>query len=218
MSFFKKIFNKSDNEPRKLSTVGDLNVNDIIVLTDSFALPENLRNQQFQVSAVNSYEFENNTQSEWVLKNNQDELLYLTLDIDDEIYLKFSLELDEEAVETLFNLDDFALVFDQDNFEDQARDLLTRQQESEHTNQWTSEQYQQCIFAQVGFFHRKDHRCENLSAYEGKDAGEQFELYQLLDKEQSRGIDVEVWSDGDTDVFLTLYRPVSDIIDMYPGS
>jgi len=217
MSFFKKIFNKSDDETRKLTTVGDLKINDIIVLTDSFALPENLRSQQFQVSAVNSYEFENNTQSEWVLKNNQNDQLYLTLDIDDEVYLKFSLEINEQTVETLFNLDDFAVIFDQESFE-QENTFLERQQECENTTHWTSEQYQQAIFAQVGFFHRKDHRSENLSAYEGKDAGEQFELYQLLDQDQSRGVDVEVWSDGDTDVFLTLYRPVSDIIDMYPGS
>lgn len=212
MSFFKKVFNKSDSEPRKLTSVGDLKIDDIIVLTDSFALPENLRSQQFQVSAVNSYEFENNTQSEWVLKNNQNNLLYLTLDIDDEVYLKFSFEIDEETIETLFNLDDFAVIFDQENA------FLERQKESEQTTHWTSEQYQQCIFAQVGFFHRKDHRSENLSPYEGNDAGEQFELYQLLDQDQSHGVDVEVWSDGDTDVFLTLYRPLSDIIDMYPGS
>ena len=47
---------------------------------------------------------------------------------------------------------------------------------------------------------------------------EQFELYQLLDRDESKGLELEVWSDGDTDVFLTMYRPLSDIVDMYPGS
>jgi len=213
MSFFKKIFNKSDDEQRKLSSASELRINDIIVLSDSFALPENLRAQQFQVTAVNSYEYEHHTQTEWVLKNSQNTQLYLTLDVDDEVYLKFALEIEEEDVETLFNLDDFATIF-----EEQNNAFLERQQDSEKTKQWSSEQYQQCIFAQVGYFHRKDHRSENLSEFEGKDAGEQFELYQLMDVDDSRGIDVEVWSDGDTDVFLTLYRPVSDIVDMYPGS
>jgi len=213
MSFFKKIFSKSDDEQRKLSSASELRINDIIVLSDSFALPENLRAQQFQVTAVNSYEYEHHTQTEWVLKNSQNTQLYLTLDVDDEVYLKFALEIEEEDVETLFNLDDFATIF-----EEQNNAFLERQQDSEKTKQWSSEQYQQCIFAQVGYFHRKDHRSENLSEFEGKDAGEQFELYQLMDGDDSRGIDVEVWSDGDTDVFLTLYRPVSDIVDMYPGS
>ncbi len=213
MSFFKNIFNKSDDKQRKLSSASELLINDIIVLSDSFALPETLRGQQFQVSAVNSYEFENNTQTEWVLKNNTNTQLYLTLDIDDEVYLKFSLEIEEEDVETLFDLDDFSTIFEEDE-----NTFLQRQQDTDKTKQWTSEQYQQCIFAQVGYFHRKDHRSENLSEFEGKEAGEQFELYQLLDSDESHGIDVEVWSDGDTDVFLTLYRPLTDIVDIYPGS
>ncbi|PCI63000.1 MAG: hypothetical protein COB35_02070 [Gammaproteobacteria bacterium] len=218
MSFFKKIFNKSTDEQRKLNSPSDLTINDIIVLSDSFGLPENLRAQQFQVTAVNTYEFETNNQTEWVLKNSQNDQLYLTLDIDDEVYLKFSLEIEEDDVESLFDLDDFSLIFDEESFEGDQPAILTRQQDSETTNQWSSEQYKQGIFAQVGFFHRKDSRNETLSAYEGKDAGEQFELYQLLDSDESRGIDVEVWSDGDTDVFLTLYRPLTDIVDMYPGS
>ena len=54
--------------------------------------------------------------------------------------------------------------------------------------------------------------------YEGNDQGEQFELYALYDADESYGVDVEVWQDGDTDVFLTLFRPTTDIVDMLPGS
>ncbi len=75
-----------------------------------------------------------------------------------------------------------------------------------------------CLCRKVGYFHRKDHRSENLSAYEGKDAGEQFELYALFNEDQSKGLDVEVWQDGETDVFLTIFRPLSDIVEMYPAS
>jgi hypothetical protein len=54
MNFFKNIFKKSAEQPRKLEDVNQLLLNDIIVLTDSFALPNSLRNQQFQVKAINS--------------------------------------------------------------------------------------------------------------------------------------------------------------------
>ena len=70
----------------------------------------------------------------------------------------------------------------------------------------------------MGYFHRKDHRSENISAYEDKDSGEQLELYSLYNEDQSKGIDIEVWQDGDTDVFLTLFRPLTDIVDMYSAS
>lgn len=212
MSFFKKIF-KKDETVRQINKTNDLLKGDIIVLTDSFALPENLRNQQYQVTEVNSYEFENRVDTEWVLTGNDDTELYLTLDIDDRTYLKFSLKIQHEDVESLFDLDEFSTIFDEP-----GEAFLTRKTDSVLSQGWTSDQYQQSIFSTVGYFHRKDHRSENLSEYEGKDSGEQFELYQLLDKEQSRGIELEVWQDGDTDIFLTFYRPTTDIIDMFPGS
>jgi hypothetical protein len=213
MSFFKKIFNKTEQKQRKLTHTSELLVGDIIVLTDSFALPESLRAQQLQVTAINSYEYEHNTQSEWTLQGNDELLIFLSLDVDDSTELKFSLKIEHDDVETLFDLESFSEIFD-----DPGQAFLERKTDNEKTASWSSEQYQQNTFAKVGYFHRKDHRSDNLSAYEGKDAGEQFELYALYNQDQSKGIDLEVWQDGDTEVFLTLFRPLTDIIDMYSAS
>ncbi len=217
MSFFKKAFNKisnkTDQKQRKLTQVNQLLVGDIIVLTDSFALPEILRNQQLQVTAVNSYEYENSTQSEWTLQGSNERLIFLSLEIDDSTELKFSLKIEHEDIEDLFDLESFSEIFD-----DPGQAFLNRKADNDLTTSWSSEQYQQSIFAKVGYFHRKDHRSESLSAYEDKDAGEPFELYSLYNEDQSKGLDIEVWQDGDTDVFLTLFRPLTDIIDMYPAS
>ncbi len=215
MSFFKNVFNKKNNksEQRKLTQVNQLLVGDIIVLTDSFALPEILRGQQLQVTAVNTYEYEQSTQSEWTLQGNNELLLFLSLDIDDTTELKFALKIEPEAVEALFDLDSFSEIFDEP-----GQAFLDRKTDNNLTMGWSSEQYQQNTFAKVGYFHRKDHRIDNISAYEGKDSGEQFELYALYNEDQSKGIDIEVWQDGDTDVFLTLFRPLTDIVDMYSAS
>lgn len=212
MSFLKKIFGEKKQE-RQLTSAKDLTTGDIIVLTDSFALPENLRQQQYQVSAVNSYEYENSVQTEWMLTGENNSELYLSLEEDDRTYLKFSLKIEHHDVETLFDLDGFSLIF-----EEEHAAQLVKQADNTLTRGWSSEQYNQHGFAKVGYFHKKDHRSEQLSAYQGKDAGEQFELYTLYDNDEDRGIDVEVWADGDTDVFLTLFRPLTDIVDMYPGS
>ncbi|MFT5850590.1 MAG: hypothetical protein ACI87J_000538 [Colwellia sp.] len=212
MSFLKRLFKKKEDE-RQVNSAEELKIKDIIVLTDSFALPESLRKQQFQVSAINCYEFENNTQTEWVLQGANNLELYLTIESDDKIYLKFALKIQHQDIESLFDLDEFATVFDEP-----GEAFLERKSDSLLTSGWSSPQYQQQVFAKVGYFHRRDNRSESLSAYEGNEAGEQFELYSLLDEEQSRGIDIEVWQDGDTDLFITLYRPTSDIIDIFPGS
>jgi len=217
MSFLKKTFNKISGKTkqtqRKLTHVDQLLAGDIIVLTDSFALPEVLRGQQFQVTAINSYEYEHATQTEWTLQGTDDLLIFLSLDVDDSIELKFALKIESEDVETLFDLERFSEVFDEP-----GHAFLQRKIDNQLTSSWSSEQYQQSIFAKVGFFHRKDHRSENLSEYEGRDAGEQFELYALYNEDQSKGLDIEVWQDGDTDVFLTLFRPLTDIVDMYSAS
>jgi len=213
MSFFKRIFSKSAKEPRKLTSVNQLLVGDIIVLTDSFALPESLRGQELQVKAVNSYEFEHKVQTEWALLGSNSLEIFLSLDVDDVTELKLSLKIQSDDVETLFDLNSFSEIFDEP-----GQAFLDKKEDNEITAMWSSDQYQQKTFADVGFFHRKDHRSENLSAYEGKDSGEQFELYSLYNKDQTKGIDVEVWQDGDTEVCLTLFRPLSDIIDMFPAS
>jgi hypothetical protein len=212
VSFFKNIFKKPTQE-RKLNNVEALTLGDIIVLSDSFGLPTALRAQEFQVSAVNSYEFEHKTQIEWVLQGSNDVEIYLTLDVDDKTYLKFSLKILHQDVETLFDLEQFAEIFDEPG---QAQ--LSRLADSDNTSGWSSELYQQSSYAQVGYFHRKDSRKAALSEYEGKDSGEQFELYSLYNEDQDKGIDIEVWQDGDTEVFLTLFKPTTDIVDMYPGS
>lgn len=213
MSFFKKIFNKDAQTQRKLTHVNQLLVGDIIVLTDSFALPKALQGQQFQVNAVNSYEYEHNTQTEWTLQGTDELTLFLSLEIDDTTELKFSLKIEHDDVETLFDLDNFSEIFDEP-----GQAFLNRRNDNENTATWSSEQYQQSIFAKVGYFHRKDHRSDELSTYEGEGSGEQLELYTLYNEDQSKGLDIEVWQDGDTDVFLTLFRPLTDIIDMYPAS
>ncbi|OKY25063.1 hypothetical protein [Thalassotalea sp. PP2-459] len=213
MSLFKNIFSKDKPAPRKITQVNDLITGDIIQLTDSFALPEILREQQFEVSAVNSYEFEHQTETEWVLTGNSDHQLFLSLDIDDVVYLKFAIKIEHNDVETLFDLDQFSLLF-----EEPGNATLDRIADNDNTSQWSDQQYHQRIFAQIGYFHRKDHRSESLSPFEGKEAGEQLERYQLLNQDEDKGIEAEVWTDGDTDIFLTLYRPTTDIIDMYPGS
>jgi hypothetical protein len=212
MSFLKRLFKKQEDE-RQVNSADELKIKDIIVLTDSFALPEALRTQQFQVSAINCYEFESNTQTEWVLQGENNLELYLTIEKDDQTYLKFALKIQHEDIESLFDLDEFATVFDEP-----GEAFLERKSDSSLTSGWSSAQYQQNVFSKVGYFHRKDNRSESLSTYEGSEAGEQFELYNLLDEEQSRGIDIEVWQDGDTDLFITLYRPTSDIVDIFPGS
>ena len=157
MSFLKRLFKKQDDE-RQVNSADELKIKDIIVLTDSFALPEELRTQQFQVSAINCYEFENETQTEWVLQGANNLELFLTIEKDDQTFLKFALKIQHQDIESLFDLDEFATVFDEP-----GEAFLERKSDSSLTSGWSSQQYQQQVFSKVGYFHRKDNRTESLS-------------------------------------------------------
>ena len=211
MSFLKKLFS-NEKPARQLTQVKQLQIKDIIVLSDSFALPDQLRKQQFEVTEINCYEYEHHVETEWILTGQNTEKLYLTLDQDDANYLKFSIEIERDDVEVIFDLDQFATIFEED-----ACHLDTREKVAD-LNNWLDDSYHRQAYGKVGYFHKKDNRTQSLSAYQGQGSGEQFDLYTLYNDDESKGIDVEVWQDGDTDVFLTLFRPATDIIDMYPGS
>ncbi|MDN3651949.1 hypothetical protein QWY77_04100 [Thalassotalea ponticola] len=211
MNFFKKLF-AQPNKQRTIGDVEELQINDIIVFDDSFALPQLLRSQQFMVSAVNSYEYEYHTDTEWVLRGSSQTNVYLSVDNDDERYLKLSVKLAESDVAELFDLDQFADVFEQ------GECLIDKQNDNALTEGWTCQQYRRSTFAKVGYFHRQDHRSTALGQYQGEAQGEPFELYQLEGSNDKFGVDIEVFEDGDTDVLVHIYRPLTDIKDMFPGS
>jgi len=211
MSIFKKIFGRKEENPapRNIRSVNDLQCGDMITINDSFALPPQLRGQQMQVQSVNSYDYDGDKELEWVLKGADDTLIFLSLDEDDGVSLELSIKLKLADVETLFDLDNFA-----DIFEDNDATTLIQTGDVERLSQWYTSSYRQSNAGETGFFHKKDHRDKNTPL--GK--GEQFELFTLDDPEEDFGVCIEVWNDGETDVSLTLYRPASDIVDFFPGS
>lgn len=211
MSFFKRLLGKKDEPQRQLDHPSKLNQGDVISLDDSFALPPALRGQQLRVEAVNSYEFENSTQPLWSLKGHTNESIYLSLEEDDETLLVFSIKINRAIVEQLFDLDQFSTIFDEPG---KAR--LTCQPLADnqpHLQLWLAKSYHQVAFAEQGYFHRLDHRSHTIS----DDTGEVFEAYQLLDDNEQYAIDIEVYERGETDVMLSLYRPLSDIREYWPG-
>lgn len=216
MGFFGKLFGNDDETPaRKLNHPSQLNVGDMITLDDSFALPPQLRGQQLRVELVNTYEFEREHTPEWVLKGKLGDTLFMGLDDDDEVWLSFSIKLPRADVEALFDMDAFAEIFAEPGEAELTPLPLTK--DTEIFEQWLGERYYQTGFARFGYFHKKDYRNGKPSQYVEDNPGEPFESYELLDSQESHAIEIEVYEGGDTDVMLTLYRPLSDIREYWPG-
>ncbi|MDF0533137.1 hypothetical protein PY479_02450 [Shewanella sp. A32] len=215
MSLFGKLFGKDAPVTRQLAQPMDLRVGDMVTLDDSFALPPQLRGQQFRVEAVNTYEYEHSQEPEFVLKGNSGDAVYMGLEQDDETWLAFSIKLHRSQVEALFDLDAFAEIFEEPGKATLNTMPLTAA--TEPYAQWLADAYHQVAFAQFGYFHRQDYRHGKPSQFMENNPGDAFEAYELLDGDESRAIDIEVYQDGDTDVLLTLYRPLTDIREYWPG-
>ena len=209
---FDKWFGRKDDKPvRQLTHPSQLQVGDIIQLDDSFALPAQLRGQQLEVTQVNTYEYEHHRQPEWVLRGTGKELLFLGLEKDDEEQLVFSTKIKRDQVSRLFDLDNFAELF-----EEPGNCVLTRVGELDELDGWYADTYRQDEFALFGYFHQRDFRSKAPSRYTGEDQGDSFELYGLTSDDEHHAIEVEVYEGGETDVTLCLYRPLSDIRSYWP--
>lgn len=209
MGLFSKLFSKADPKTpaRVLNHPSQLNVGDMITLDDSFALPAALRGQSLQVTAISTYEYEHSKQFEWALQGSNSLQLFLSIDDDDQPQLVFSLKLTRADVGELFDLDQFSSLFDEP-----GQAVLDRKTASEAFEQWSATSYRQCEFAQVGYFHRSDYRTQSI----GSQQGDAFERYGAISDDERHGIEAEVYQDGETEVMLTLYRPISDIREYWP--
>lgn len=211
MGFFGKLFGGSSKEAtkRSLDKPEQLQTGDIITLDDSFALPALLRGQSLEIKQVNTYEYEHSKSVEWVLQGSTDDILFLSLENDDVQTLVFSLKISRDIVGQLFDLDTFSQMFDEP-----GNAQLTAKAAPEAFNQWMTNDYRQCEFAQFGYFHSLDHRHQNLNASQG----DSFERYSVESDDEKFGLEAEVYEGGETDVVLSIHRPVSDIRQYWPKS
>ena len=216
MGFFNSIFGKKAPPQRELNHPSQLNVGDMISIDDSFALPPQLRGQQLRVEAVHTYESERKQHSEWLLKGHGSDTLFLSIEEDDETYLAFSIKVSRAQVEQLFDLEQFSALFEEPGHAELTTQVLPADL-AEQLEQWLGKQYHQVTFAAFGYFHRQDYRGQKPPQDANGATGEPFEYYLLLDDSESCAVEVEVYEGGDTDVVLTLYRPLTDIREYWPA-
>ncbi len=207
---FKSFFTSEDEKPvRVLNHPRDLHQNDIIKF--HFTPQTEISNKQFQVSNVNTYDFEDRKLTEFSLSGDNKEPIYLIVDeTGDEPFLSISRKIQRDLVEQLFDLDEFSQVFDSE--EHTRLNCLTTPASLEN---WTAEKYIQEIYAEGGYFHKGDYRQKPIP--QNEDAGDYFDHYLAIDDTRQFVIEAEVYDGGETDVLITIRRPLTDIEEMWPS-
>jgi len=210
-NLFKAVFSKTDKtETRVLNHPRDLNTGDIIKF--QYLPQSDLSNSQFEVSNVNTYDFEDRKLTEFSLKGGTKANIHLIVDeTGDDPFLSVSKKLQRPDVEQLFDLDEFAELFDSED-----HSILNRLKEPENLAGWTTKQYRQEIYAEGGYYHKGDYRNKNVP--EAENEGDDFEYYLAISDDRKYVIEAEVYDGGETDIIITLRLPLDCIEEMWPNA
>ncbi|MBD1582393.1 DUF4178 domain-containing protein [Pseudoalteromonas sp. S16_S37] len=207
------LFKKKTQPTRQLSDPTQLKAGDMLTLIDSFAYPQWLKGQTLRVVAVNTYQYQHSAEYEMVLENNSGQVVFLQIEQEDgEQWANFSIKIQRDDVDEIFTLDEFARIFDEDSLTE-----ITVANKPEQFSQFLATSYKQTEAPFVSYFHEHDYRGQALPRYE-QEGGEPCEMLCLESNDGNHGLNIEIWDGGHTDVSLTLTRPVSDIVELFPGS
>ena len=212
MSFFKSLFSsKKQTTPiRSLTHSNELQLNDIFTFGNSFSLPNVIRKQQLQVIAVNTIEFKHQSFAQIVGQGSGAQLVYLSFPSDTQQRIKISLLLSRANVEALFDMDDFAEIFEQPGH---AR-LTVQATNHEYANMLAKEYIQQS-FMETGYFHQQDYRGTKPAQYSEDSDAREFEFYSLEGAQGERSIELYIFENGDTDIYLSFFRPANEITELW---
>lgn len=211
MSFFKSLFAKKQPLPtRSLNHPSELQVGDIFSFSDSFALPQAMRKQQLEVAEINTVEFKHEHYAQVVGQGKNPQPVYISFPKNPQKFVKYSLLLPRQDVENLFDLDDFSEIFEAPG------KAHLKPVTSEHPYaDMVAEEYIQQDFMTTGYFHQEDYRASTPPQFNEEKHGREFEFYSLAGDQEQRFIDIFIFENGDTDVYLSFLRPANEISELW---
>ena len=212
-SFIKGLWSRTKTEPeaRVLDHPRALQIGDFLQMSDSYGLPEYLRDEVFEVTAITTCQFEHEFETSFSLRSKNNDSIDLTIDGDaGRESASFSIEIPRATVEQLFDTDEFSSIFD----EESTATLNTMAKLD--IGGWLSDRYHQTSCGERGFFYQKDCRDAGPSKFEGD--GEPFDYYAMASTDESQAVEIAVYAGGETEVSLVLHRSISDIRELWPAA
>lgn len=211
MGFFKSLFAKKQPlAARTLTTPSELQLNDIFTFSDSFALPQAMRKQQLQVISVETLEFKHEHYAQLAGQGSAAQLVYVSFPENQKKRIKFSLLLTRNEVQELFDLDDFSEIF-----EAPGNTRLKPLTNDHNYGDMLAGQYVQQDFMTTGYKHQEDYRGKVPPQYNEEKHGREFEYYSLSGGNEERFIDIFIFENGETDVYLSFLRPANEITELW---
>lgn len=214
-SFIKSIFGGKEKTPtRHLTHPREFACGDIVKF--KLFTPPPLANDNFTIAEVNTYDYQSGNETEFVLRGTGNQTLFMGIDeSDDEVELRISIKLPRTVVEKLFDLEQFSVIFDDEQAQLTLNKDLNLESDWSWLTEWTAPQYNQNSHSVRGYYHKGDYRNKTLS--DSADDSDELDYYSLISDDENHYIEVEVF-DGDTDVMVTRLFSQDDIEEMWPAT
>ena len=205
-------FSREKESGRQLTGPGDLRAGDLVSFKHRRVLPEEVQGRTFEVASVATYQYESGIEVQLTLVGDDRAKLYLGLDPkDSQPELCLGRDVPRRDVLKLFDEDAFASLWNEDEFAE-----LNVEQPLDNYAGWLADGYSQVKKDAVGFYYDRDCRGETLSMRQDDDS-EELRYHECEGSDDSFGLSVEVWGDGETDVSLEIYCGADVIEAMWPG-
>ena len=206
-----KLFKNKDKKLRTLTHPDELEVGDIVGLKDRRSLPKELQGQQFEVTAVGSYQYASSTEREFTLRSEDSLSYYMSVDDNDgDPILGFSIKIPRDAVLKIFDEEEFAMLW-----EPEFPTLSVRHTPEAYAS-WLTDRYHQIVKSEEAYFYNRD-LGDKPPSRRMDDDGEEFRYHECEgEPEDQYGLSIEVWASGETDVSLAVYTPQDVIDELWP--
>jgi len=211
MGFLKSLFSKPAPTPtRLLNEPKQLLSGDIFCFGDSFSLPEVMRKQQLQVTDIQTVEFKHEHYAQVIGQGVSDQLVYLSFPKNPQKLIKCSLLLTRADVESLFDMEAFSEIFEEPG-QARLKPITTKHAYAD----MIADEYIQQDFSTSGYLHETDYRHTQPPQFTDEAHGREFEYYSLEGNQGLRLIEIFIFENGDTDVYLSSLRPANDIAELW---
>ena len=205
-------FSRDKESGRQLNGPGDLRAGDLVSFKHRRVLPEEVQGRTFEVASVATYQYESGIEVQFTLVGEDRAKVYLGLNPkESQPELCLGRDVPRRDVLKLFGEDAFAMLWDENEFAE-----LSVEQSLDDYAGWLVDGYSQVKKDAVGFYYDRDCRGETLSLRQDDDS-EELRYHECEGSDNSFGLSVEVWGDGETDVSLEVYCGADVIEAMWPG-
>ncbi len=206
---FKGLFGGKKDETRNLKSANDLLPGDIVSFKERLSLPKEIQGQQFEVTDIAGYYYSDGIVPEVTLRNADNETYFLSPDDNDgDPQLLLSRKLSRDQVGQIFDADEFAKLFDDDDFP-----CLKVQTVPPELDGWLNNDYQQEEKFVEAYYYEKNCIIDPPNDFDDDD-GDELRYHECEAADDDYYLTVEIWDDGSTDVIIGISLP-EDVVENY---